>query len=106
FVFDNLHAGQVDTITDFQGAGAGPGDSIALSLGTFGDIGAVGSFDPTSFVSGAGAVAADANDHIVYDTTTGFLYYDVDGNGSDAAIHFATVTGAPALTADDFSVVS
>ncbi len=50
----------------------------------------------------AAGTAQDANDHIVYDTVTGNLYYDADANGASAAIHFATLTGLPSLSADGF----
>ena len=36
---------------------------------------------------------------------TGQLYFDADGNGSGAAMQFATLSGAPALTASDFTVI-
>ena len=32
------------------------------------------------------------------------MYYDADGNGAGAALQFATLAGAPALTAEDFTV--
>ncbi|HYX19774.1 MAG TPA: calcium-binding protein, partial [Thermoanaerobaculia bacterium] len=48
----------------------------------------------------------DADDRIVYDTSTGNLWYDADGNGSGAAQLFATLEGAPTLAATDFSVVN
>ncbi len=39
-----------------------------------------------------GAAAADADDRIVYDPTTGALSYDDDGNGNGAAIRFAQLS--------------
>ena len=39
-----------------------------------------------------GAAAADADDRIIYDNTTGALSFDVDGNGAGAAIQFATLS--------------
>jgi Ca2+-binding RTX toxin-like protein len=104
FVFNSLSGS--DTITDFTGVGVG-GDTMALSLSIFGGVGSVGTFDPNSFASGAGVTSGvDADDRIIYDTTSGILYYDGDGNGSDAAVQIATLTSAPAITADDFTVVS
>ena len=50
-------------------------------------------------------VAQDASDRVIYNTTTGELYYDQDGAGGLASQHFATLTGAPALTANDLLVV-
>jgi Ca2+-binding RTX toxin-like protein len=61
----------------------------------------------TGFYKSATATAAhDADDRIVYNTTTGALYYDADGTGTDASpIQFATLTGSPdTVTAADFVV--
>ena len=61
-----------------------------------------------AFVAGAGAgrvAGADASDRIVYNTTTGDLYYDRDGNGAAAAIKFATLVTKPAITNADFVVI-
>jgi Ca2+-binding RTX toxin-like protein len=43
---------------------------------------------------------------IVYNRTNGFLYYNPDGAGPGAALHFATLSGAPTISANDFTVVS
>jgi Ca2+-binding RTX toxin-like protein len=48
--------------------------------------------------------AADANDYIIYDTTSGALYYDANGSGGAGPIQFAVLSGAPALTSLDFVV--
>ena len=53
----------------------------------------------------AGTAAHDADDRIIYDQASGNLYYDADGNGAGAALLFATLQGAPALTAGDFTVI-
>jgi Ca2+-binding RTX toxin-like protein len=59
-----------------------------------------------SFWSAAGAVTAhDATDRIVYNTTTGDLYYDRDGLGGAAAIKFAVLTTHPAITNADFVII-
>jgi Ca2+-binding RTX toxin-like protein len=52
----------------------------------------------------AGDKALDSNDHIVYDQTTGSVYYDADGSGSGAAIKFVGVENKPTLTAADFYI--
>ena len=60
-----------------------------------------------AFRSGAGVTAAqDASDRIVYDTTTGNLYYDADGAGGSASIQFGILTTKPAITAGDFFIVA
>jgi len=60
-----------------------------------------------AFYSAPGAISAhDADDRIVYNSTTGNLYYDPDGTGAAAPTQFATLSGAPALNAADFFVVA
>jgi len=63
-----------------------------------------------AFWQGAGVVKGhDASDRIVYNTTTGVLFYDADGSGSGAAVQLAqlgTTASHPAsLTATDFFVL-
>ena len=94
-------AGNVDTITDFSHA---QGDKIVLSASTYSGIAAKpGSFLPqTAFYKGAGVTAAhDADDHIIYNTTNGNLYYDADGMGGTAAVLVATLQGHPTLLYSD-----
>jgi hypothetical protein len=49
--------------------------------------------------------AQDADDRIVYKTTTGALFYDADGVGGAAAVQFAVLDNHAALTKADFVVV-
>ena len=60
------------------------------------------------FRSGARVTTAgDANDFIIYNTTSGDLYYDADGSGAAATIQISligTSTHAP-LTNADFVVI-
>ncbi|HWI83302.1 cadherin-like domain-containing protein, partial [Ramlibacter sp.] len=89
----------VDTITDFV-SGA---DSIVLEntgAGLFNAL-AAGALAPAAFTSGA----VTASTRIIYDTATGWLSYDADGSGAGAAVHFATLVGAPALAAASFTVI-
>ncbi|UUZ76338.1 hypothetical protein LP414_00440 [Polaromonas sp. P1(28)-13] len=54
--------------------------------------------DASMFHSGAGiTTAGDANDHVIYNTNNGRLYYDADGAGGSAAVQFAMLVGVPAL---------
>jgi Ca2+-binding RTX toxin-like protein len=50
--------------------------------------------------------ATTADQRILFDQTTGQLYFDADGNGSAAMVLFAAVqgTGAAGLGADSFFV--
>ncbi|MEO0032096.1 MAG: hypothetical protein RIS94_1854 [Pseudomonadota bacterium] len=102
FVFDTA-AGSAsrDTITDFSHA---QGDRIVLSRAAFNAFAATGTLADAQFHAGAGVIAAhDADDRIVYNTTTGALYYDADGAGGAAAVQFATIgqsTHAALVAAD------
>ena len=53
----------------------------------------------------AGAAAHDANDHIIYNSSTGVLFYDSNGNLAGGATVIATLTNKPLLTAGDFGVI-
>ncbi len=91
-------ANNVDFIFDFE-VGA---DRIALDDAIFGAL-PPGALDPGAFVTGA--AAQDADDHILYDATTGRLFYDADGTGAAAAILFARVQPGLGLSAGDFTVL-
>jgi len=56
-----------------------------------------------------GTAAADANDFIIYNTSTGALFYDADGSEAGAAVQFATVyssgTTPAVLSAGEFVVI-
>ena len=58
------------------------------------------------FHAGAGATAAhDADDRIIYDTSTGELYFDPDGSGKAAAAQLIVrLEGAPGVVATDIVV--
>ncbi len=82
-------------------------DSIRLDAAGFSALGATGRFatGDVRFFAGAGATSGhDADDRIIYNTTTGQLFYDADGNGAGAAQLIATFQGAPAVVAGDIWV--
>ncbi|NPC58853.1 beta strand repeat-containing protein, partial [Caenimonas soli] len=92
FVFDTtLNAStNVDRIADLQADGT---DKIHLDESIFAAFAtppAGGApLAAANFAANAGGVAGDANDFILYDTSTGNLYYDADGNGGGARVLFA-----------------
>ena len=80
-----LGAGNVDMIVDFTSGT----DKIALDDAVFTAIGGLGALNANAFF--AGTAAHDADDRIIYDSATGNLFYDADGNGAGAAVLFATL---------------
>lgn len=93
-----------DRITDFYTAV----DTLAFDDNVFPGIGAAGRFatGDERFFSGSGAVSGhDTSDRVIYDTSTGKLYYDADGSGLGAAQLIATLQGMPALAANDIAVI-
>ncbi len=97
-------AGNVDLLSDFV-SGA---DKAAFDNAVFTALGADGNFvaGDARFAAGAGFTSGhDASDRIVYNTTTGQLFYDADGSGASAAQLIATFQGAPAIAATDITVI-
>lgn len=96
YVFSSaLGGGNIDTIIGFNVID----DTIELGTAIFTGIG-IGVLGSNAFV--IGTAAGDADDRIIYDSATGALYYDADGDGGGAAVQFATLATGLALTADDF----
>ena len=95
-----------DTIADFH-----PGaDELQFSKAIFTALGDLGELNFAQFLSDTAAVAAlDSDDRIIYNTSTGALYYDQDGVGGIAAVQVAiigTTTPHPALLYTDIHVVA
>jgi Ca2+-binding RTX toxin-like protein len=103
FVFREMGSANADRVSDF----ASGADKLQLDDAAFTSIGAMGNFaagDARFWASSSGA-AHDSNDRVLYNTSTGQLYYDADGNGSAAAQLIATVLNAPAVAATDIVVI-
>ncbi|KAI5912865.1 choice-of-anchor L domain-containing protein [Thauera sp. 2A1] len=98
FVFDTAPnaSTNVDTLTDFTHLT----DKLGFSMAVFDGLGTTGTAD--EFWAAAGAnTAHDATDRLIYNTSTGALYYDADGTGDIAAIQVALVgTGKAHPTVD------
>lgn len=105
FIFKTaLGATNVDTITDFT---ASEGDSLQLSASIFSQLTIGFGLTSGQLLAGAGVTAAsNASQFILYNTTTGNLYYDSDGSGAAAAICFAVLQNKPTdLTVNQFTVI-
>ena len=99
----------VDTISDFN---ANTGDKIALDQTIFTLLSVASPLNAANFAANAGgnaaAGAAGADDYVLYDTATGNLFYDADGNGAGAKVLFATLTLAGVsgtVDSTDFTVI-
>jgi Ca2+-binding RTX toxin-like protein len=100
FVFaSKLGAGNVDRIVDFSV----PADRMLLSDAFFTALD-TGTLSAAAFRANTTGLAQDASDRIIYERDTGKLFYDADGAGGSAGIHFATLTVGLALTNADFSI--
>ncbi|WP_127998140.1 beta strand repeat-containing protein [Piscinibacter defluvii] len=88
-----------DRITDF----VADDDTIQLDDAGFVGVGALGALAAGAYR--AGTAAADASDRVIYDSATGRLYFDADGNGAGARVLFATLTAGTALSVADFVIV-
>ncbi|RWF10382.1 MAG: calcium-binding protein, partial [Mesorhizobium sp.] len=87
-----------DTITDFDVAN----DTIVLDHTIFTTLGGPGILAAGSFY--IGTAATDADDRIIYNSATGTLTYDSNGNAAGGAVQFANVGAGQALTNADFMV--
>ena len=99
FEMEMFGAANVNIISDFE-VGA---DKITLLR----DVG-FGSLDLGQLASGAfnyGTQASDADDRIIYQWSTGKLFYDPDGVGGEQAYLFAQVTAKTALGAYHFEAI-
>ena len=107
FVFDTAFNGTVDQILDFNPLE----DVFYLDNAIFTRLTSAGSLStPTriysgNLVDGAGATAKDSNDFLIYDKSTGYVFYDADGNGPGAAIPFAQLPTGLDLVPGNFYVI-
>jgi Ca2+-binding RTX toxin-like protein len=98
FVFDDKD--RSDTVNDFDVAQ----DVFNLDVDVFRKLGdANTTLAANRFALGA---PADANDRLIYDTATGVLSYDADGNGAGAAVQIAQLDPGLALTAGHFLLIA
>ena len=96
FLFNNLSG--IDTITDYSVTD----DTIQLENAVFTTLITTGALAANQFVFGT---AVDSNDHIIYNKTSGALFYDADGNGSTASVQIALIGINLALTSAEFVVI-
>jgi Ca2+-binding RTX toxin-like protein len=92
----------VDVVQDFV---AGE-DIFKIENSVFTALKTSGTLTTGEFISGAGLTsAAEANDYLIYNSTSGALYYDADGNGAGGTLQIAMLGVGLALTNVDFAVI-
>jgi Ca2+-binding RTX toxin-like protein len=102
FVFDTKlsSADNRDRITDFSSVP----DQIHLDNAIFKGL-AAGLLISARFWKSSTGAAHDADDRIIYNTTTGALIYDSNGNAAGGAVSFAILTNKAHISASDFFVI-
>jgi serralysin len=68
-------------------------------------VGADGALLSDAFVANLSGVAEDAEDRLIYDTDSGNLIYDSNGNAQGGAVRIATLGTGLALDSGDFLVI-
>jgi len=105
FVFDfapNSNT-NVDYIIDF----VPDQDEIQLSKKVLKGFAGTGPLASDAYVEGAGKTTADsALQRVIYNTTTGDLFYDADGNGRAAAVKIAIIGTKADLSHSDFEIIA
>jgi Ca2+-binding RTX toxin-like protein len=105
YVFREFGAANADALNNFDGNNW---DSLRFDSGAFTALGGPGHFaaGDARFFAGAGATGGhDADDRIVYNTSSGQLYYDADGAGGADSQLVATIQGAAPVVAPDIWVI-
>ena len=106
FLFDSaLGSTNKDTITDFLSHV----DKLQINsslLSTIGDLGQFSAHDQRFWLSSKG-VAHDATDRLIYNSKTGALSFDSDGNGPSAPVTIEVLgtLSHPSLVASDIYIV-
>lgn len=104
FLFDTALDGatNVDQIMDFSVTD----DTIRLDNAVMPGLGAtLGTLAQGKFWTSTTGLAHDADDRVIYETDTGKLFYDANGNAAGGSVHFATLAPNLALTNADFQVI-
>jgi len=91
-----------DTLADFVSGQ----DIIKLDKDIFASLAVEGALSAANFNSSATGAAADTNDYLLHNITSGALLYDADGSGPGAAVQFASLANNPQITVSDFLVVA
>ena len=104
FIFRETGTGNADRISDW----ASGSDKVALDNAVMSALGGDGNFSSgdARFTAGAGFTSGRrCDDRVVYNTSTGSLYYDADGSGGGRGAAHRHVPGNPRIAATDITVI-
>ena len=103
FAFGEMGTANADRVSDF----ASGTDKLHLDDAAFTAVGAMGNFaaGDARFKANASGTATDTSDRVVFNTSTGQLYYDADGSGAGTAQLIATVQSGATVAAIDIVVI-
>ncbi|WP_373503095.1 calcium-binding protein [Aestuariivirga sp.] len=93
-----------DLINDFSSTGAGNNDRFEFKGTSFANLPA-GKINANEFQKSTSSVAADADIRFLFETDTGILRFDADGNGSAAAIIIATLQSGATMSINDIAII-
>lgn len=99
FVLAN-HSASQDEVVDFVSGT----DQLRLLSNLFGNL-PEGTLNARLFVANSTGVAEGKNDHFVYNTQTGELFFDSNGSGAGGSESIAVFSNIPVLLSSDFQVI-
>ncbi|WP_218653149.1 ELWxxDGT repeat protein [Nostoc sp. TCL26-01] len=99
FSFSSPISDGIDTITDFNFTD----DQIRVDAAGFGGGLVSGTLLATQFV--LGTVAKDESDRLIYNQSTGALFFDVDGTGSNSQVQIAILSTKPVIDSTNILVI-
>jgi Ca2+-binding RTX toxin-like protein len=104
FVWAEAGSSQVDRVLDFEHRT----DELLFDITYFRALGSPGPWlegDERFFAAPGATSGHDSDDRLVYNTSSGSLYYDADGSGAGAAQVVATFQGGVSISASDITVI-
>lgn len=97
--FRLVQTSNADTITDFDVFN----DTMVFARSVYSALGVGSTLAADAFA--IGTAATTATQRLIYNSATGGLFYDADGNAAGAAQQVATLSTNLALTVDDFLII-
>jgi Ca2+-binding RTX toxin-like protein len=79
-------------------------DTVNLENAIFTGLTGTGTLSTNQFVSNTSGLATTATQHIIYESDTGNLYYDSNGNAAGGSVVFAHLAAGLAVTSADFFI--